>query len=154
MISSHEEMQRDKVKSELRCVELEEQQDMLQKEGDGLKETIDSLKSTLGDFEAQIGAALADKADVQARMEAVAAENDKMVGSAAIHDREMVDKSRIIKEQKIAIAELEKALDKETEDIGNSLTVLDTKEKLLIETRDKLEAALQDVTAKSLEVTR
>ena len=154
MISSHEEMQRDKVKSELKCVELEEQQDMLQREGDSLKETIDSLKSTLGDFEARIGAALADKADVQARMEAVAAENDKMVGSAAIHDREMVDKSRIIKEQKIAIAELEKALDKETEDIGNSLTVLDTKEKLLIETRDKLEAALQDVTAKSLEVTR
>ena len=62
MISSHEEMQRDKVKSELRCVELEEQQDMLQREGDGLKETIDSLKSTLADFEARIGAALADKA--------------------------------------------------------------------------------------------
>ena len=39
MISSNEELQREKVKCELRCVELEEQQDILQKEGEDLKET-------------------------------------------------------------------------------------------------------------------
>ena len=66
----------------------------------------------------------------------------------------MVEKCRVIKEQKIAIAELEKALDRETEDIGNSLTVLDTKEKILAETKDKLETALNDVQAKSDEVLR
>ena len=78
--------------------------------------------------------------------------SDHTRGSAAIHDREMVEKCRVIKEQKIAIAELEKALDRETEDIGNSLTVLDTKEKILAETKDKLETALNDVQAKSDEV--
>ena len=66
----------------------------------------------------------------------------------------MVEKCRVIKEQKIAISELEKALDRETEDIGNSLTVLDTKEKILAETKEKLETALNDVQAKSDEVLR
>ena len=112
------------------------------------------LKVTLGDFESRIEAAIADKASVQSQLDKLTSEHDKLAGSAAIHDREMVDKSRIIKEQKIAIAELEKALDKETEDIGNSLTVLDTKEKLLVETRDKLEAALQDASVKGQEVVR
>lgn len=127
---------------------------MLQREGDGLRETMESLKATLGDFEARIAAAMADKASVQSQMDQLAAEHEKCVGSAAIHDREMVDKSRIIKEQKIAIAELEKALNRETEDIGNSLTVIDTKEKLLLETRNSLEAALQDANNKGQEVIR
>ena len=61
MISSNEELQREKVKCELRCVELEEQQDILQKEGEDLKETLSTLKSTLTEFETRLSTVQSEK---------------------------------------------------------------------------------------------
>ena len=84
MISSNEELQREKVKCELRCVELEEQQDILQKEGEDLKETLSTLKSTLTEFESKLTTVQSEKSSLESQMEELAKDHERSAGSAGM----------------------------------------------------------------------
>ena len=84
MISSNEELQREKVKCELRCVELEEQQDILQKEGEDLKETLSTLKSTLTEFESRLTTVQSEKSSLESQMEELAKDHERSAGSAGM----------------------------------------------------------------------
>ena len=84
IISSNEELQREKVKCELRCVELEEQQDILQKEGEDLKETLSTLKSTLTEFESKLTTVQSEKSSLESQMEELAKDHERSAGSAGM----------------------------------------------------------------------
>ena len=154
LITANEELNRDKVKLEIRCVELEEQQDVLKKEAEDLQETISGLKETLRNGEDVLQNIQSEKDTLKSQLEDLKVVHEKFATSGAIHDREMVEKSRLIKEQQIAINELEKSVQEKTEEIGDSLTLLDTKEKLLTEANEKVDQLAVDVASKTEEVSR
>ena len=61
-----------------------------------------------------------------------------------LHDKEMVEKAGQLREQKIAIAELEKMLQMKTNDIGDSLTTLDSKQTELAHAINQMEMLKQE----------
>merc|ERR1712203_483170 len=56
------------------------------------------------------------------------------------HDQDMVEKAEKIKEQKIAIEEMEKLLQSKSDEIGNILMDLDSKQTELNKTSEELES--------------
>ena len=67
------------------------------------------------------------------------------------HDQDMVEKAEKIKEQKIAIEEMEKLLQAKSEEIGNILMELDSKQTELSKNSEELERIRTEKEAKEEE---
>ena len=152
LVTSREEVAREKLELEIRAVQLEEERDRL--EGDKLQmaETQHTLEADHKEKLLPLEQLQKDFDELSARHEQFSHEHASALEKSRLYDQDMLDKSRKIKDQAIELKTLENLLYDKTKEMSHQIIDLDTKEKTLISAKETISNFENVISAKELEI--
>ena len=137
----------------MKSVELEEQRDRLEEERQELVSNIsESRKYTEETVKTLIEVQKAHSV-LNKKYEALEIENGKFLNMQRIHDEDFLEKSELIKEQKIALSQLEKSLLEKTQEMSDLSVLVDHQKTEIIAFNKKIEVLNQDLSNRNNEIS-
>ena len=136
--SSKDEISREKLELEIKCVQLEEERDRL--EGDKLEivqkqhQLEAEYKEKLLPFEQLRN----DYDELVAKHEQFSTEHASAMERSRLYDTDMLEKARKIKEQSIELKTLENLLHEKTKEMSDQLSDLDIKQRELVKAKETI----------------
>ena len=114
-----------KVKLEMKAVELEELKDRLDEERTELISNISELRKYSEETCKNLMEVQKAHTNLNNKMQALQEEHKKCQNSQRLHDEDMLEKAETIKEQKVALSQMEKLLHDKTFEMSNFLIQAD-----------------------------
>lgn len=114
-----------KVKLEMKAVELEELKDRLDEERTELISNISELRKYSEETCKNLMEVQKAHTNLNDKMQALQEEHKKFQNSQRLHDEDMLEKAETIKEQKVALSQMEKLLHDKTIEMSDFLIQAD-----------------------------
>ncbi|XP_040563972.1 uncharacterized protein [Lepeophtheirus salmonis] len=149
LVQNNEEMARSKVAIEMRALELEEIKETLESE---LKESKVQMAEVNINIKEPFEKLKQDYKNCQESLQSLEKTHSEYKGRQLQNDKELLEKSKQIKEHVIEIAQLEKVLQSKTAEISDELAKSDLLEKELVSLKKSLEEANLEIKEKEKEI--
>jgi len=147
LVSGREELARERLELEIRCVQLEEERDKWEGEKLEFIQQIEEIKSQAKVDILPLKELTIKHAELVTEHDKFSKEHAAAMDRSRLYDKDMLDKSRKIKEQTINLKTLENLLHEKTKEISFQLSEVDLKQKELIKAKETI-VNFEDVISK------
>jgi hypothetical protein len=125
VMATNADLSLSKVKLEMKAVELEELKDRLDEERTELISNISELRKYSEETCKNLMEVQKAHTNLNKQMQALQEEQKKFQNSQRLHDEDMLEKAETIKEQKVALSQMEKLLHDKTNEMSDFLIQAD-----------------------------
>ena len=146
VLSVNADLSLSKVKLEMKSVELEESRDRLEEERKELISNIGELRKHSEQTCKTLMEVQKAHANLNVKMEGLQEEQKKRQNSQRVHDEDMLEKAEMIKEQKIALSQLEKSLHDKTIEMSDLLVQAEQQKNDLAKSTEEIQTLNDTIT--------